>query len=239
MIWAGLQSEGESRMTEQGTPVRLTNPFAAVGDADGLVLDVPEYQAGFDRDHAGCTEPMWKLERAQDFYEPDVASWRAMMDGDWARSLALIERVAEPLADYFRRRQPVRRVRVVEQPITAYLQWEMHILALRATAGSPCRVLPAERAAAFEPMPELVIFSPSLMYEVLYDEYGGGMGGKRITDPEIVTPCLHTVQALFGRGEDVRDFHEREVVPLPPPVVTDEMRAALPAYAHRTEEFRV
>ncbi|MFB4281849.1 MULTISPECIES: DUF6879 family protein [unclassified Nonomuraea] len=226
-------------MTEQGTPVRLTNPFAAVAGADGVVLDVPEYQAGFERDHAGCAEPMWKLERAQSFYEPDVASWRAMMDGDWAGSLALTRRMSAPLADYFRRRHPVRRVRVVEFPITAYLQWEMHILALRAAAGSPCRVVPAARVAAFEPVPELVIFSPSLMYEVLYDRYGGGRGGKRITDPGVVGPCLGAVRELFDEGEPVHDFHEREIVPLPPPVITDEMRAALPAYAHRTEEFRI
>ncbi|MFG1709912.1 DUF6879 family protein [Nonomuraea sp. M3C6] len=226
-------------MTEQGTPVRLTNPFAAVRDVDGHVLDVPEYQAGFDRDHALCAEPMWKLERAQDFYEPDVASWRAMMDGDWAGSLELADRMAAPVAEFFRHRVPVRRVRVVEFPITAYLQWEMHVLALRAQAGSPCRVLPAARVADLDPAPELVIFSPSLMYEVLYDRYGGGRGGRRISDPEVVSPCLRLVQELFAEGEDVLDFHEREILPLPPPVVTDEMRAALPAYAHRTEEFRV
>ncbi|MFG6191238.1 DUF6879 family protein [Nonomuraea sp. JJY05] len=226
-------------MTQQGAPARRTNPFAAVGRADGLALDVPEYQAGFDRDHAICPEPMWKLERAQHFYEPDVASWRAMMDGDWERSLALTARMAATVADYFRHRVPVRRVRVVEFPITSYLQWEMHILALRARAGSPCRVVPAERVTGLDPMPELVIFSPSLMYEVLYDRYGGGMGGRRITDPAIVGPCLRTVQELFAEGENVLDFHEREIAPLPPPVVTDEMRAALPAYAHRTEEFRV
>ncbi|MEV0613313.1 DUF6879 family protein [Nonomuraea sp. NPDC050404] len=226
-------------MTEQGTRVRLRNPFAAVADADGPVLDVPAYQAGFERDHVVCTEPMWKLERAQEFFEPDVASWRAMMDGDWERSLALIQRVAQPLAEYFARRQPVRRVRVVEFPITAYLQWEMHVLALRAAAGSPCRVVPAARVRDLEPVPELVVFSPTLMYEVLYDEHGGGRGGRRVTDPGVVGPCLRATQALFDEGEDVRDFHEREIAPLPPPHVTDEMRAALPAYAHRTEEFRV
>jgi hypothetical protein len=226
-------------MTKQGTPVRLTNPFAAVAGSGGLVLDVPEYQAGFDHDHARCAEPMWKLERAQEFYEPDVASWRAMMDGDWERSLALADRMAATVAAYFRRRVPVRRVRVVELPITAYLQWEMHLLALRAKAGSPCRVVPAARVAGFEPAPELVIFSSSLMYEVLYDRHGGGRGGRRITDAAVVDPCLKAVCELFAEGEDVLDFHEREIVPLPPPVVTDEMRAALPGYAHRTEEFRV
>ncbi|MFC4113489.1 DUF6879 family protein [Nonomuraea zeae] len=224
-------------MTEQGTPVRRTNPFAAIDG--GLVLDVPEYQAGFDRDHELCTEPMSKLERAQEFYEPDVASWRAMMDGDWERSLALTGRMAAPVAEYFRRRVPVRRVRVVEFPITPYLQWEMHVLALRAAAGSPCRVVPAEWVADLEPVPELVIFSSSLMYEVLYDRHGGGRGGRRITGASVVEPCLRLVEELFAEGEDVQGFHEREIAPLPPPVITDEMRAAVPAYAHRTEEFRV
>ncbi|KAB8192199.1 hypothetical protein FH608_026240 [Nonomuraea phyllanthi] len=226
-------------MTEQGAPARHPHPFAAVAHAGGLVLDVPEYQESFDRDHALCSEPMWKLERAQHFFEPDVASWRAMMDGDWERSMALTERMAAPLTEHFRHRFPVRRVRVVEFPISAYLQWELHVLATRARVGSPCRVVRAERVAALDPLPELVIFSPSLMYEVLYDTYGGCVGGRRITDRAVVEPCLRTVRYLFEAGEDVLGFHEREIVPLPPPLVTDEMRAALPAYAHRTEEFRV
>lgn len=226
-------------MTEQGSPVVTMNPFADVGSAVGLDLDVLDYLAGFDRDHGGCTEPLWKLERAQEFYEPDVASWRAMMDGEWAHSLALAEGMVTHVADYFRNHMPVNRVRVVEFPITPYLQWEMHLLDMRARAGSPCRVVPAARASAFDPMPELVIFSPGLMYEVLYDEYGGGRGGRRITDPGVVGPCLRAVQELFAEGEDVHDFHRREIVPLPPPSITDEMRAAVPPYAHRTEEFRV
>ncbi|YCK36103.1 DUF6879 family protein [Actinomadura sp. ATCC 39365] len=226
-------------MTEPGSVVAVTNPFAAVGGADALVLDAPGYLAAFERDHAGCVVPLWKLERAQSFYEPDVASWRAMMDGDWTGSLSLAEQMAPLVAGYFRHRMPVRRVRVVEFPVSAYLQWEMHLLDMRARAGSPCRVVPAARVAALEPVPELVIFSPVLMYEVLYDEYGGGRGGRRITDPGVIGPCLRAVQELFAEGEDVRDFHRREIVPLPPPSVTDEMRAALPPYAHRTEEFRV
>ncbi|MEV4284109.1 DUF6879 family protein [Nonomuraea bangladeshensis] len=215
------------------------NPFAAVAHADALVLDAEGYHAAFDRDHAVTAEPMWKLERAQTFYEPDVASWRAMMDGDWAGSLALVADMAGPLRRYFMSRVPVRRVRVAELPVTAYLQWEMHVLAVRARAGSPCRVLPAARVAHLDPLPELVVFGPSLMYEVLYDEYGGCRGGRRITDARVVGPCLAAVRALFAAGEDVLAFHEREIAPLPPPAVTDAMRAAVPGYGHRTEEFRV
>lgn len=226
-------------MTEPGSTMAGTNPFAAVGRAGGLVLDVPGYQEAFDRDHASCAEPLWKLERAQSFYEPDVASWRAMMDGDWAGSLALVETMMPRVTDYLRSLAPVRRVRVVELPISPYLQWETHVLEMRARAGSPCRVVHAARVAALDPLPELVIFSPTLMYEVLYDEYGGGVGGKRVTDPGVVGPCLRIVQELFAEGEDVRDFHRREVAPLPPPAITDEIRAALPEYAHRTEDFRV
>ncbi|MCK2217519.1 hypothetical protein MF672_027555 [Actinomadura sp. ATCC 31491] len=226
-------------MTEHGAPAGIDSPFAAVRHAGALVLDAAGYQDAFDRDHAVSTEPMWKLERAQDFYEPDVASWRAMMDGDWAGSLALVARMAEPLEHYFRSRVPVRRVRVAELPVSPYLQWEMHVLAVRARAGSPCRVVPAARVARLDPLPELVVFGPSLMYEVLYDRHGGCRGGRRITDASVVGPCLAAVRELYAAGEDVLAFHAREVEPLPPPVVTEAMRAAVPAYGHRTEEFRV
>ncbi|MFC0865354.1 DUF6879 family protein [Sphaerimonospora cavernae] len=217
------------------------NVFERVRDAEGRILPVDAYQAEFADDLERATATVWKLERAQDFYEPDVASWRAMMAGEWEDSLSLLQEMGPTLTEFYRIRPDFCRVRIVERPLTPYLQWEMHALAVRAAAGERPRVLAAEAVREFEhiaALPELVVFGPSLLYEVLYDDGGGHIGGRRVTDPDVIVPCLDAVRELYDRGEDLLPYFDREVVPLPPPSVSLRMREPLPDYSQHTGTFR-
>jgi hypothetical protein len=87
----------------------------------------------------------WKLERIQDCREPDEPSWVAMMEGDWDRALTLVDatRSGNPRDIENPRGLVRRRVRIVEQPVTPYLQWEMQMLRLRVAVGEQIRVLDA------------------------------------------------------------------------------------------------
>lgn len=71
-----------------------------------------------------------KLERLQNFRQPESRSWRACAAGRWEESLEQTERdrpiIAAEFAEDARLGYTSHRVRVVEQPITPYLQWEMH-----------------------------------------------------------------------------------------------------------------
>ncbi|GGL11134.1 hypothetical protein Sme01_15410 [Sphaerisporangium melleum] len=194
--------------------------FHRLQSATGHPLPVAAYQREFDAVFESALDTMWKLERAQEFTEPDVESWRAMVDGDWDRSLALLEDRYAPLAAMYEKMPEFRRLRIVETPVTPYLQWEMHFLAIRARAGERIRVLPAEAVHDLEaeaPLPELVIFSRSLCYEVLYDRTGLHTGARRVTDPEVIGPCLSALAGLYEQAEDVAGYHAREIAPLPPP----------------------
>ncbi|MEZ0072673.1 DUF6879 family protein [Planotetraspora sp. GP83] len=194
--------------------------FDHVWRAEGTVLPLADYQAEFDEVYGGAEEEVWKLERAQHFHESDVASWRAAAEGDWPRSLALIEEMRGPLTEMYRGLPRFLRLRVVELPLTPYLQWEAHVFAIRVSAGEAIRVLPASAVARLEQMttlPELVIFGPDLMYQVCYDEVGAASGARRITDARVVTPCRAAVISLYGEAEDLLPFFDREVAPLRPP----------------------
>src|SRR5690554_3041612 len=91
------------------------------------------------------------------------------------------------------------RIRVVELPVRAYVQWEMHILRLRALEGEAIRVLPASELWAYEsdlstgepddPLPDLLVMGPSVLYEVGYDHAGRHSGARRITDPGVLKYC--------------------------------------------------
>src|ERR1044072_4410287 len=96
----------------------------------------------------------WKLERQQHFREPGFASWDAFARGDWDEALRLIEEERDYLREFSQEvadhRITLYRVRVVEQPIAPYLQWELHLLRLRAECGEKIRVVSLEHLAELE-----------------------------------------------------------------------------------------
>ncbi|MEU7692169.1 hypothetical protein OHB01_37900 [Microbispora hainanensis] len=192
--------------------------FEHVRQAAGEVLPVVEYRTEL-YDHLRRMEGVvWKLERAQHFHEPDTPSWVAMMSGDWDRSLSLMAEMR--FADDLPPRAELRRLRIVEMPPTPYLQWEIVLLAARTRAGERARALHARSVRRLEtraPLPELLIVDRDLMYEILYDEIGAHVGGRRITDTRVVGDCTRAVAELYAGAEDMVAFHDREVARLPPP----------------------
>ena len=171
-----------------------------------------------------------KLERIQHFREPYDASWRAFAAGRWEESLALTElnrrNVVAEFAEDARLGYTSHRVRVVELPIDPYLQWEMHRFKVRVECGENIRIVGRDAVARFETAgtaPELIFMGSLAMYEVLYDETGELAGGRKFTDPDFVAGCRAEVQALYAKGEDFRTFFEREIAPLPAPVVESKL----------------
>nr|WP_236061992.1 DUF6879 family protein [Actinacidiphila acididurans] len=121
----------------------------------GEVLTDETYSRDFrERRTAIRNGDSWKLERLQHFEEEGSASRDAMRRGDWEAALRLmagredaLRRAAE--ADV-RNGSPFHRVRVVEEPLTPYLQWELHSLRQRALCGHRIRVVLAEALSRAE-----------------------------------------------------------------------------------------
>lgn len=191
--------------------------------ATGERLDLHTYRSDFrTRLHTGGDS--WKLERQQSFQEPGFVSWEAMAHGDWAGSLRLMEQERQGLLDSsrdnLRRGVTFHRVRVVEEPLTPYLQWELHLLKLRAECGDKIRVIDPERVAGMEPngpLPELVSVGGDTVYRILYDAQGVLDGAVRYTGAETVRRYEAYVQGLYAAGEEVDSYFTRKVAHLPPP----------------------
>ncbi|MBN6054721.1 hypothetical protein JYK22_22475, partial [Nonomuraea sp. RK-328] len=176
------------------------------------VMDAAEYGADFAGALAATCGVVWKLERAQHFDEGDLPSYLAMVEGDWDRAMELAERMRPGFRDDNPDRLDFRRIRVVEEPFTPYLRWELALLAMRAEEGENGRVVPVSAVRPYEdggPVPELVLFRPTLLYEVLYDETGRHVGARRITDPRVVEPCVPVLAGLFEQGEDLCSYWAR------------------------------
>lgn len=198
----------------------MDNLFDRIRNAPAVRMPAKEYRADFVAEFEKTKGVIWKLERLQHFDERGLPIYDAFARGDWEGSLALVEGLREEFAAEHPDRIEFRRIRVIEEPLTPYVHWELAVLKVRAQEGERSRVVPASAVAEFETervVPELVAFGPTLLYEVLYDDEGVHIGGRRITDPEVIEPCLPVLASLYEQGEDLIEYFDRKVAPLPPP----------------------
>lgn len=189
-------------------------------------MDRPTYHADFRRVYESGIRHLNKLERGQNFKERGFTSWEAFAAGEWDRALALIQEKRDVYARQFHAAARLgileRRLRVVEFPVTPYVQWELFVLRLRVELGDHIRVLDARDIADVErnrPVPEVVVLGDVALYEVLYDEDGNAAGANRFTDQALIRETSADFDALYERGDDFHDFFDREIAPLAPPVV--------------------
>ncbi|SFY53274.1 DUF6879 family protein [Streptomyces sp. F-1] len=196
-----------------------------LGASHGEKLELDAYREDFRRrDFAVDGWDSWKLERRQHFREPGDPSWEAFARGDWPEALRLIEAQRAGLLDLSRlaarhRCRPLR-VRVVEPPLTPYLQWELHLLRVRAECGELIRVIGPEHVAAYEdtgPVPELITLNDDTVYEIRYDTEGVLEGAVRYVDTATRNRVAARIENLYALGEDIGTFFGRDVAHLAPP----------------------
>lgn len=190
----------------------------------GPELDLASYSDAFDEAYKQIV--FWKLERRQTFREAGVPSWEAFAVGDWDRALELNERerdaVRAKVAEDKSLGVKSRRLRVVEYPVTPYLQWEMQYFRLLAEAGEDLRVIDASRVRHLEAdrlLPEIVVLGDRVLFEVLYDADGTAYGARRIDDPQVIAEAGREVADLYTDAEPLLDYFAREIDPLSAPVL--------------------
>ncbi|HEY3682597.1 MAG TPA: hypothetical protein VGL93_06135 [Streptosporangiaceae bacterium] len=193
-------------------------------EVPGVWLDLDAYSDAYDDAYENIV--FRKLERRQHYREPGVPSWEAFATGDWARAIELNERergaVADKVAEDARLGVESRRVRIVEKPITAYIQWEMQYFRLLAEAGESIRVVDADQVRRWEsagPVPEMVVLGDRVLFEVVYDAAGTATGARRVDDPAVIRAAAAEIEELHAGGESLLEFYRREIATLPPPTV--------------------
>ncbi|MEU8329345.1 DUF6879 family protein [Micromonospora sp. NPDC048839] len=193
----------------------------------GEQLRLEDYWADFEDRFWQTGDPgFWKLERQQTFKEPGDEGWRAFADGRWEDSLRILDARRPEFQSYYRRIVvsgfATRRVRVVEEPFTPYLQWELHVLRLRHECGGLTRVVGADAVAAAESggrVPEIYTLGTEVMYEAVYDADGVLAAARRWRDPDLVASCQSFIESLYQGGEPLDEFFARVVAPSGPPHV--------------------
>ncbi|MFJ5673674.1 DUF6879 family protein [Streptomyces sp. NPDC093097] len=189
-------------------------------------LDRPTYHQDFRHHYENGIRFLRKLERGQSFKERGFPSWEAFAAGEWSEALSLIEEKRAIYTAQFQKAADLgilgRRLRVVEFPVTPYVQWELFVLRLRVQLGDNIRVMDSRRIAELETdhlVPEVVILGDEVMYEVVYDDDGNAAGANRIADRAAIEETSAGFDALYRQGEDFMEFFDRDIAELDPPVV--------------------
>lgn len=191
----------------------------------GIQLRGQAYQDHF-ANHFWQTGPtgFWKVERLQHFQEPGDGSWSAFDNGHWTEALHQLEQRRTALTAHYARIRDhgfeTWRIRIVEQPLTPYMQWELHLLRLRDELGGHTRILHAHDIAADEthgPLPEIIALGDTGLYKLVYDDTGLQQGGDYHADPTLVAQWRHHIQDLYGRGEPIQTYFNREIASMGQP----------------------
>ncbi|MER6665977.1 DUF6879 family protein [Amycolatopsis japonica] len=165
----------------------------------------------------------WKLERQQTFRELNNPSWEASSRGDWPRALELLQKGRPEVKEYQERILAhgfeFRRVRVVEEPITPYLIWELNSLLIRHEYGERIRIITPDLIKNLEPngpLPEIVVIGTDCVYQVLYDSDGLAEGAIQSTNKKEIKLWIELIAELYQKGEDINQFHDRKIAALQP-----------------------
>jgi hypothetical protein len=185
----------------------------------GQPLTLDGYLDDFERrfwqtDESGC----WKIERQQEFAEPGDDSWEAFAQGDWDRALALMNGKRREITEYHKRIRKsgfdVRRVRVVQEPISPYLIWELNVLLIRYQCGARVRVVNVDQVRPFEEngtLPEIFILGRSTIYQVLYGEDGVAEGAIRTDDQAAIKQWTDLAKQLYSVGQEMDIYFQRNI----------------------------
>jgi hypothetical protein len=110
-------------------------------------------------------------------------------------------------------------VRVVDEPYSPYLIWELNWHLIRHEYGERIRIIPADALRELErrrQLPEIVVLGDEVVYEVRYDDAGTATGATRSTDPGAIRYWRGLLTDLHARSEDLPDFFAREIAALQP-----------------------
>ena len=188
----------------------------------GRRFDAVSYAADFDeRFWRIGEEGFWKLECLQDYQETGFPSWEAFRAGDWDGALRLVEELRPGFTEYYARSAAagfgLHRVRVVEEPVTPYTQWEMQLLRLREQCGEAVRVIAAAPADTVGRLPDVVVLGTEAVYQVHYTQDGTPDGATLFTERAVVDGARDFIQRLHRSGERLATWFPKHIADLEPP----------------------
>lgn len=178
-------------------------------------LDLGEFGQCFkDLMHRLETD-FFKVEVWQTYQEPGTASLEAFESGDLTRAESLVRAEADAEIDVYRtfRRKgvPFARLRVIEQPLTAYLRWELLNYVVRSEPRYGEDVRTVDVTGQVERLPDadhfdFIVFGAEGALVHDYGTEGLQTGGWLVLETEVLDRISGIARDLRARSRPLSDF---------------------------------
>ncbi|MEC3974869.1 DUF6879 family protein [Amycolatopsis sp. H20-H5] len=162
-----------------------------------------------------------KLEREQNFQESGNASWEALIAGDYARSIELIEQDRKSLEQQRKpfddAEVPFYRVRVIQYPLSDYVKWELAHFKLNVEEGETISIVDTARIADIEldtSLKDFVLFDDFLMLSYDYTLDGLPLDTYLVTDTEYLREMSELADELLARAWPFERHPHEPLIPL-------------------------
>jgi Family of unknown function (DUF6879) len=176
-------------------------------------LNLKEFGACFASAWAELESRFLKLECWQSYFEAEGnQSQEAFNRGDVSKVRELLQQEAEadrPLYDGIRRRGiDYARIRLVQEPFTPYLEYELMSYRIRAAMGENIEVVRCEPAIRLpnEQYFDFLLFDQRTALIHDYGETGRQSGGWLTQDASVIARLAATARALRGTAISLERF---------------------------------
>jgi hypothetical protein len=164
----------------------------------------PRFREAWDR----AQTRFLKVERRQSYNQAGDESYEAFLRGDHESASRLLREIllkqTEMYAQARDRGVELIRVRIVEEPLSAYLRlYEIPSYFVSAELGE--RIVFAPPPAA-DDLPDLIIFDSSVMFVNTYDGLSRLAGAIEITDSAEIERHATRAEALLSESQPLVDF---------------------------------
>lgn len=161
----------------------------------------------------GVTGRVYKLERRQTFQEPGNPSWEAFAAGDMKRALELIEEDRAAQRDFKKifddRGAHFYRLRVIEDPLSSYLRWELAHFRLNAEEGEKIYIVNQAMIADLDlryRLDDYTIFARSLAFFLNYSDDGLFLHADLVSDPTAMSELVALSEEVLARSTPFEDY---------------------------------
>lgn len=182
----------------------------------GERLDLDEFGERFAVAWSSLENRFLKVECWQSYHEPEQnRSQKAYYRGDTDRAVTLLRKEAEadkPLYDDIRKRGiEYARIRLVQEPLTMYLRYEMLAYGIRAEMGENIEVVPCDpvRCLPGDELFDFLLFDRSTALVHDYGEIGLQTGGWLLHDREALSRLERTAIELRRMAMPLERFSSR------------------------------
>jgi hypothetical protein len=158
---------------------------------------------------ASCTRSAVHLEMRDGYMldDPMLAAWREGYREDPANPSSRWRPWFDLIRSTGNRGVPVRRARIISEPVSEYIRFEYDVTVMNVAAGEDVRWLPRRRATDLAlPGNDFWLFDGEVLLVHHFSGNGDMAGSELVTDTDVVKLYVTAFEAVWDRATPHADY---------------------------------